>query len=284
MAKKFEKPLKSYENLKFLHSSDARIVRILSEFVYPQAKFKEYKIFDTVVFFGSARIKSKKDALKEYNLIKNSDPKKTPNFANKLRSAQQSMVMSKYYEDAVELSKRLTEWSMNLSKDEKRFIICTGGGPGIMEAANKGAKLAGGHSIGLNISIPFEQFVNKWVTPELSFEFHYFFMRKYWFTYLAKTLIVFPGGFGTLDEFMEILTLLQTEKVKKKMLIVAYDEKFWKSVINFDQLVEYGTISRDDIKLMNFCSSVDEAFKVITKHLEKNYGNRKTSQEKELII
>lgn len=284
MAKKIEKPVKSYENLKFLHSSDARIVRILSEFVYPQAKFKEKKVYDTIVFFGSARIKSKKEAIKEFNQIKNSDPKKTQNFADKLRKAQQSMIMSKYYEDAVDLSKKLTIWSMNLSKEEKRFIICTGGGPGIMEAANKGAKLAGGTSIGLNISIPFEQFVNKWVTNELSFEFHYFFMRKYWFTYLAKTLIVFPGGFGTLDEFMEILTLLQTEKVKKKMLIVAYDEKFWKNVVNFDKLVEYGTISKEDIKLITFCSTVDEAFQVITKHLEKNYGNKQTSQEKELII
>ena len=183
--------------------------------------------------------------------------------------------MSKYYDDAVELSKRLTQWSMNLETAANRFIVCTGGGPGIMEAANKGAKLAGGYSIGLNISIPFEQFMNKYVSPELRFEFHYFFMRKFWFAYLAKSLVVFPGGFGTMDEFFEILTLLQTGKIKKKMLLIMYDDKYWKDIINFEGLIENGVINRSDLNLFTFCKSVDEAFDCIVKHFDKHYLAKK---------
>ncbi len=268
-------PLKAYENLDFLNSSDARIIRILSEFLEPKSKFRRHKIVDTIVFFGSARLKSKRDALKELNRFKTINPKTTNSLAEELRMAQQMVRMSKYYEDAVELSKRLTEWSMSLKTHVNRFIICTGGGPGIMEAANKGAKLAGGYSIGLNISIPFEQFVNKYVSKELSFEFHYFFMRKFWFAYLAKALIVFPGGFGTMDEFFEILTLVQTEKIKKKLLLIVYDEKYWKSIINFDGLIENGTISKSDMNNISFCNSVDDAFKLITHHFEKHYSKEK---------
>ena len=179
--------------------------------------------------------------------------------------------MSKYYEDAVELSRRLTEWSMNLETSANRFIVCTGGGPGIMEAANRGAKKAGGYSVGLNISIPFEQFVNHYVTKELSFEFHYFFMRKFWFAYLSKAFIVFPGGFGTFDELFEILTLVQTDKIRKKLAIVIYDEKYWKSVVNFDALIEHGVISESDLKVFNFCNDVDTAFKIIKEHLREKF-------------
>jgi len=150
-------------------------------------------------------------------------------------------------------------------------MVCTGGGPGIMEAANKGAKQAGGHSVGLNISIPFEQFVNRYVTEELSFEFHYFFTRKFWFAYLAKALIVFPGGFGTMDELFEMLTLIQTEKIKKKLLIIAYDEKYWKTLINFDALVENGMINKSEMSLLQFSSSIDETYDLVIKHFEKNY-------------
>ena len=189
--------------------------------------------------------------------------------------------MSKYYEDAVELSKRLTEWSLNLDTSGNRFIICTGGGPGIMEAANKGAKLAGGYSLGLNISIPFEQFVNKYVSPDLRFEFHYFFMRKFWFAYLAKALIVFPGGFGTMDEFFEILTLIQTDKIKKKMLLIVYDEKYWKNIINFDGLVANAVISPADLNLFSFCENVDDAFKLITNHFEKYYLKKEEEKREE---
>jgi uncharacterized protein (TIGR00730 family) len=179
--------------------------------------------------------------------------------------------MSKYYDDAVELSKKLTSWSMNLETEANRFIICTGGGPGIMEAANKGAKQAGGYSIGLNISIPFEQFVNRYVTSDLKFEFHYFFMRKFWFAYLSKALIVFPGGFGTMDELFEILTLVQTGKIRKKLCLVIYDEKYWRKIINFDALIDCGVISKEDMELFHFCSDVDSVYKVIVNHLEKNF-------------
>ncbi len=274
MAKEYTN-VKAYENLDFLNSSDARSLRILAEFLEPQSKFRKMDILDTIVFFGSARIKSKKEATKEYNKVKETDPKSVPNFAALLRKAQHDITMSKYYEDAVDLSKKLTEWSLALPTEQKRFIICTGGGPGIMEAANKGAKLAGGVSIGLNISIPFEQFVNRYVPKELSFEFHYFFMRKFWFAYLAKALIVFPGGFGTLDEFTEIMTLVQTGKIKKNLLIVVYDEKFWKNIINFDKLVENEVISKSDLNLFSFCSTIDDAFNLITKHFEKNYFSKK---------
>lgn len=262
--------MKAYEDIDFLNSSDGRIIRMLSEYLQPQSKFKKYKIIDTIVFFGSARLKSRKDSLAEVKKFNTINPK-TNFLAENLRQAQQLLNMSKYYEDAVELSKKLTEWSLSLETNSNRFIICSGGGPGIMEAANKGAKLAGGYSIGLNISIPFEQFVNKYVTKDLSFEFHYFFMRKFWFAYLAKALIVFPGGFGTMDEFFEILTLIQTEKIKKKMLLMVYDEKYWRSIINFEALVNNGVVSRSDLNKFTFCSNVDEAFHQIVKYFEKNY-------------
>ncbi len=279
MAKK-KNILKAYEDINFLNSPDGRIVRILSEFLQPQARFKKHKIVDTIVFFGSARLKSKKDAMADYNKFKTLNPKSDSNFAEKLRKAQQQVEMSKYYEDAVELSKRLTKWSMELDTKANRFIICTGGGPGIMEAANRGAKLAGGKSIGLNISIPFEQFINMYVPEDLQFEFHYFFMRKFWFAYLAKSLVVFPGGFGTMDEFLEILTLVQTGKIKKKLMLIVYDEKYWSKIINFKALADNGMISSDDHKIFNFCNNVDEAFEMITNFFEKNYLKRK--EEKEL--
>ncbi len=266
---------KAYHNEDFLASSDARTIRLLAEYLEPKARFKKHKIMDTIVFFGSARLKSRKEANAELTKFKNANPKTITNFAQELRKAQHHVAMSKYYEDAVELSRRLTEWSMNLETKANRFIICTGGGPGIMEAANRGAKKAGGYSVGLNISIPFEQYVNPYVTKELSFEFHYFFMRKFWFSYLSKALVVFPGGFGTFDELFEILTLVQTEKIRKKLGIVIYDEKYWKSVVNFDALIEQGVINEEDLKLFHFCNDVDTAFKIIREHLEKNFLREK---------
>lgn len=265
------KPKKAYENDNFLNSADGRVLRMLAEYLHPKSKFRKHKIMDTIVFFGSARLKSKRDALADFRKINKMNPKSS-GFAQKLRYSQLMVDMSRYYEDAVELSRRLTEWSLNLDTTANRFIVCTGGGPGIMEAANKGAKKAGGYSVGLNISIPFEQFVNRYVTPDLSFEFHYFFMRKFWFAYLSKALIVFPGGFGTMDECFEVLTLVQTEKIKKKLLMVVYDEKYWKSIINFDVLVEKGMIDESDLKLLNFCSSIDEVFDKVVKHLGKHYS------------
>lgn len=271
--KKNSKPEKAYKNIEFLNSTSARTIRMLAEFYEPESRFKKYNIVDTIVFFGSARMMSLKDAKINLTKIKKETSKSSRTYKKKVEQAERMVMMSRYYEDAVELSKRLTEWSMDLPTDEKRFIICSGGGPGIMEAANKGAKIAGGHSIGLNISIPFEQFVNKYVDPKFAFEFHYFFIRKFWFMYLAKALIVFPGGFGTLDEMMEILTLIQTGKIKKHMKVIIYDEEYWKKVINFESLIEFGTISASDLKLFDFCSSIDEAFTKITNHFTKYYLN-----------
>jgi len=269
--KKQLKPLvKAYNNLDFLNSAEARTVRILAEFYEPESRFKEHNIEDTIVFFGSARILSKQDALKLLNEArKDKSPKGKINFEQALKKLE----MSQYYEDAAELSKRLTEWSMSLPASKSRIMVCSGGGPGIMEAANKGAKKAKGHSIGLNISLPFEQFANKYVDHDLTFEFHYFFMRKFWFVFLAKTLVAFPGGFGTMDELMEIVTLVQTGKVSKPLKIIIYGESYWKEVMNFDALVEHGMISKEDLKIFDFCSNVDEAFEKITAHFKKNYLN-----------
>ena len=261
----------AYENKTFLHSPEARTLRILSEFYEPKARFEKLNVVDTIVFFGSARLVSKRDAIKQLKKFKKDVPATKRNYKKELKRLETLVKMSDYYEDTVTLSKRLTDWSLHLPTDEKRFIVCSGGGPGIMEAANKGAKQAKGVSVGLNISIPFEQFVNKYVDPKLSFEFHYFFMRKFWFMYLAKALVVFPGGFGTLDEMMELLTLVQTDKIKKEMKIIVYDEKYWKSIINFDALIEYGMINSKDMKLLTFCNPVDDAFTEITEHFKKHY-------------
>ena len=269
------KPKKAYENLDFLDSPDGRTVRMLTEYLHPKSKFRKHKIMDTIVFFGSARLKSKRNAIKHYNEIKSKNPKSTQGFATKLREAQLMVDMSRYYQDAVELSRRITEWSLNLETSANRFIVCTGGGPGIMEAANRGAKKAGGYSVGLNISIPYEQYVNTYVTPELSFEFHYFFMRKFWFAYLSKAFVIFPGGFGTMDEMFEVLTLVQTDKIRKKLALIIYDEKYWKSIINFDELVDKGLISASDLKLFTFCNSLDQAYEAIIKHLKKYYTKGK---------
>lgn len=274
---KLKKPQKAYKNLDFLNSAEARTLRILSEYYEPKARFQKHNIVDTIVFFGSARIISRKDALK---LVEKAQRDNSKNAEYIFDRAVKQLEMSKYYEDAVKLSKKLTAWSKSLKEEKNRFIICSGGGPGIMEAANKGAKLAGGHSIGLNISIPFEQFVNKYVDPELAFEFHYFFMRKLWFIYLAKALIVFPGGFGTMDELMEVLTLVQTKKITKKMKIIMYDENYWKEVINFDALIEHGTISREDLKLFDFGNSIDEVFEKLTQHFQKYFINNKSVNKK----
>ncbi len=268
---------KAYKNLDFLNSADARTIRILSEYYEPKARFQKNNIVDTIVFFGSARIISRKDALK---LVEKAQKDNSRSSELNFDRAVKQLEMSKYYEDAVKLSKKLTLWSKSVSQEKNRFIICSGGGPGIMEAANKGAKLAGGHSIGLNISIPYEQFVNNYVDPELAFEFHYFFMRKLWFIYLAKALIVFPGGFGTMDELMEVLTLVQTKKITKKMKVIMYDESYWKEVINFDALIEHGTISKEDMKLFNFSNTIDDAFDKITQHFKKYFLNKNNNGTK----
>jgi uncharacterized protein (TIGR00730 family) len=256
---------KAYENIDFLKSPSARLLRIMSEFLEPQTRFQRNNIKDTVVFFGSARLPSLEQAEQELQELKNQsnpDPKA-------LKKAELNLKNSRYYEDAVELSKRITEWSIkNYYHNGRRYVVCTGGGPGIMEAANKGAYLAGGKSVGLNISLPFEQFANKYLEDDLNLEFHYFFMRKFWFAYLAKAIVIFPGGFGTLDELAEILTLVQTGKIKKEMKILIYDNEYWDGLINFKKFAENGMISEEDLQLFRICNTVDEMEQELIAHFE----------------
>ncbi len=274
MKEKIGRAPKAYKNVEFLNSPDARTVRILSEFLEPARRFRREGIRDTIVFFGSARVKSRSDALRELRLVrglmKNASATKRRKLEPRLRSAENDFEMSRYYEECVELAAMLTRWAKKINHHQ-RFVVCSGGGPGIMEAANKGARLAKGKTIGLNISLPFEQYPNRYISPELNFEFHYFFMRKLWFVYLGKALIAFPGGFGTLDELMEVLTLLQTAKVHKKMTVVMYGSSYWKKVINFDELVARGMIGSDDLKLFRFVDTPEDAFEYLKKELTKNY-------------
>lgn len=276
MKNRVQRPLKAYKNLEFLNSPDGRIIRILSEFLEPHRRFRRYGVKDTIVFFGSARIKPRKEARRQVRIIEEAmrnSRKPTPAMTRKLHEARALVSMSRYYDDTVELARLLTEWSKRL-KEPNRFVVCSGGGPGIMEAANKGAFMASGKSIGLNISLPFEQFANRYITKGLSLEFHYFFLRKFWFAYLAKALVVFPGGFGTLDELMEILTLLQTDKIRKKMTVVIYGSEYWRKIINWDQMIAHGVVSKRDMKLFRFIDSPKEAFEYLKKALIKNYPSR----------
>lgn len=266
-------PVKAYKNPEFLSSSDARAIRMLAEFLEPSGRLRRAGIRDTIVFFGSARLKSRKDALKEFHKAERLASKKTKDYGNVIKQfqdAKTNLEMSKYYEDAAQLAKLLTKWSKRLFH-LSRFVVCSGGGPGIMEAANKGAYEAGGRSLGLNISLPFEQYPNKYISKELNFVFHYFFMRKFWFVYLAKALVVFPGGFGTLDELMEVLTLLQTQKLRKKITVVLYGKEFWDRVIDIDALVRMRLISPSDVGLVTYANSPEEAFKYLVRELRKNY-------------
>lgn len=257
-----EGPSKAYKNEQFLNSPDARQVRILSEYLEPQARFEEYQVSDTIVFFGSARLKSRDDAIQKLEAARA--------HGGDIAGAERDLEMSRFYEDARSLAGRLTEWSKNLEDTKRRFLICTGGGPGIMEAANRGASESGGINIGFNISLPFEQHDNPYITRELNFEFHYFFTRKFWFIYLAKALVVFPGGFGTLDELFETLTLIQTRKLNKTMPIVLFGKEFWDDVLNLDALVKYGTVSPADLDLFIKTDSMDEAYAHIVDQLTEN--------------
>ena len=250
---------KAYQNTRFLESKDARALRILSEYLEPLSRFKRYGVQDTIVFMGSARLRSQEAAAAAL-----AEAERTGTGVAAARTAAE---LSVYYEAARELAHRLTDWSKNLDHEERRFVVCTGGGPGIMEAANRGASEAKGLNVGLTISIPNEEFDNPFVSRELHVHFHYFFMRKFWFVYLAKAVVLFPGGFGTLDELFEILTLVQTRKMKKRMPIVLFGAKFWNEVVNFDALVKYGTISPGDVELFHRTDSIDEAYDIVTRGL-----------------
>jgi len=241
------RPDKAYRNRAFLDSKDARALRILAEYLEPKSRLERYHVDDTIVFMGSARIRPPEQAR---------DP-----------AAQE---MAVFYEAARELARRLTQWSKALDPKERRFVVCTGGGPGIMEAANRGAAEAQGMNVGLRISMSIEEGENPYITPELAFRFHYFFMRKFWFYYLAKAVIVFPGGFGTLDELFELLTLVQTRKMTKPMPIVLFGSRYWREVIDFDALVRHGTIDPRDVDLVYRSDSVDEAYHWLVQQLSEH--------------
>ncbi|MDH4069501.1 MAG: TIGR00730 family Rossman fold protein [Ignavibacteria bacterium] len=269
--------MKAYKNLEFLNSPDARIIRMLSEFVEPQSRFRRGKVWSTIVFFGSARtlpLREARKSLREARAAVKGTKRATGKQIAALKLAERNCEMAQYYEDCVTLSRLLTEWSME--KDgSQRFTVCSGGGPGLMEAANRGAHQAGGRSVGLNISLPFEQDANRFISEQFNLEFHYFFMRKFWFVYLARALVIFPGGFGTMDELMEVLTLLQTGKIKKKVSVVLYGSEFWNKVVNFDYLVDRGVISKEDLKLFRFVDDPHEAFEYLKACLNRHYPKRK---------
>src|SRR5215467_11019021 len=267
-------PKAPHEDPKFMASTPARPLRILAEYINPLAQLKREGIGDTIVMFGSARLDSHEVAaarltrLKEKKISKMNEEEKAK-YHTALRSAKNALEMSRYYEEARQLSHKLTTWSLSLGPRPRRFVICSGGGPGIMEAANRGAYEAGGKSIGLSIELPHEQFANAYISPELSFNFHYFFMRKLWFAQIAKALIVFPGGYGTMDELWEMMTLLQTGKLTRTNLILIYGRKYWNDVMNLKAMVRWGTISASEYGLLQFADTVDDAFEVIRSGLEK---------------
>jgi uncharacterized protein (TIGR00730 family) len=262
----------AYQNEQFINSPDGRILRLLSEYSEPLSRFRREQIQDTVVFFGSARIPSPDHAATRLSEVRgNGAHVAAGQQARDMKRAEAAVDMARYYEDARRLAHMLTEWSTQIPAKRHRFVVTTGGGPGIMEAANLGAHEAGGKTIGLNINLPFEQNPNPYITPSLNFEFHYFFMRKFWFAYLAKALVIFPGGFGTLDEFFEIVTLAQTEKLAKKIVIVIYGSEYWKKIINFEAMVDAGVISEPDLDLFKMSDSPEESFEFLKVGLTKHH-------------
>jgi uncharacterized protein (TIGR00730 family) len=294
----------AYENNEFLNSPDGRMLRIMAEYQEPMTRFRRERIQDTVVFFGSARFRALDVANSELELLENTgsaqpapehEQPATPEeiesgeaSALKLQLAEAAVEMAQYYEDARRLAGMVASWAQGLPGRRHRFVVTSGGGPGIMEAANRGAYEAGCKTIGLNIRLPFEQHPNPYITPALNFDFHYFFMRKYWFAYLAKALVVFPGGFGTLDELFELLTLAQTKKLAKKMTVVIYGSEYWKHVINLELLAEKGAIALADLELFQFADTPEEAFRILKdglteNHLESAYEREQQRLERETI-
>ncbi len=277
----------AYENPAFLNSAEGRPIRIISEYLEPLARFRREQIQDTVVFFGSARFHGREEADHALELLENTgsvqpapseeQPAKAVEIATgqatdlQRKRAVAAVEMARYYEDARRLAQLLTQWAKTIPSRKHRFVVTSGGGPGIMEAANRGAWEAGGKTIGMNILLPFEQRPNPYITPSLNFEFHYFFMRKLWFAYLAKALVVFPGGFGTLDEMFEILTLAQTQKVTKKITVLIYGSDYWKKVFNLEALVDTGAISPKDLDLFQYVETPEQAFDLLRRGLTENY-------------
>lgn len=265
-------PKLAYKDPEFMESLPARPLRILAEYLDPLNRLRKANVGDTIVLFGSARIQSREQALAHLKQVQaRARGKRTPEWRAKIAASRSLVGMSRYYEEARELSHRITSWAMTLGNQPRRFVICSGGGPGIMEAANRGAAEAGGQSVGLSIQLPHEQFSNPYITPHLNFYFHYFFMRKLWFAQMAKALIVFPGGFGTMDELWEMLTLLQTNKLSSHHLILIYGRKYWDKVLNWRHMVRTGTVSERDYRMLQFADSVDEAFEHVRHDLEAHH-------------
>ena len=270
----------AYLNPTFLESDEARPIRILAEYLEPLGRFKAQDIQDTVVFFGSARIHSREAAEQALEQsMRAADGRAGADLTEDLVRTRKAVEWSRYYEEARELAKMLTEWSSALDTEHHRFVVASGGGPGIMEAANRGAHEAGGKSIGLNIKLPFEQGANPYITEGLHFEFHYFFMRKFWFAYLAKSLVVFPGGFGTLDEMFEILTLMQTEKLEKQIQIILYGTDYWDQILKLDPMLEWGAIGEHDLTLLTRANTPRDAFELLKTHLTEYHLAPATLQE-----
>jgi uncharacterized protein (TIGR00730 family) len=268
----------AYHDLEFLESQDGRPLRLLAEYLEPQRRFRKQNIQDTVVFFGSARVHSRRDAEKALRTLQ-SKKRKTAEHAALLKRSRKAIEWSRFYEEARELAGMLTTWSLSLEEPRRRFVVTSGGGPGIREAANRGASEAGGKTVGLNIRLPFEQGPNRYITKGLHFEFHYFFMRKFWFAYLAKALVIFPGGFGTLDEMFEILTLAQTRKLSKKMLVILYGSDYWNEVFDLRPLAEWGAINETDLDLLCRVDSAEHAFEELKQFLTAHHMVPQTQQE-----
>jgi uncharacterized protein (TIGR00730 family) len=269
----------AYLDRAFLESEEARPLRILAEYLEPLRRFKAQNIQDTVVFFGSARIHSREMAQKALEQLSRTPGRKQEEYDALLRRGRKAVEWSRFYEDSRELARLHTEWAMGLDAAHHRFVVCSGGGPGIMEAANRGASEAGGKTIGLNIKLPFEQGPNRYITQGLHFEFHYFFMRKFWFAYLAKALVIFPGGFGTLDEMFEILTLMQTEKLAKQIQIILYGTEYWDPILHLEPMEEWGAIGPHDRELLQRADTPRQACELLKAHLTKHHLTPPVAQE-----
>lgn len=275
---RYRRPALAFHNRSFLHSPHARDVRVLCEFLEPRHRLRKHRIRDTIVFFGSSRAVSREEARAQLRKAKAEDARAgTAESRARVEEARKLTVLARYYEDAVQVARMLSEWSMQIPNGGPRIVVCSGGGGGIMEAANRGASEAGSKSIGFNIELPFEQRPNPYITEDLGFEFHYFFIRKFWFIYLARAALFFPGGFGTLDELWETLTLIQTKKVQKKLPIVLYGERFWRDLIDFGAFLRYGTISPEDLDLFRFCDTPEETVRYIVGQIEAQNGGRNRS-------
>jgi len=274
-----QQPL-AYLNPEFLESDHARPIRILSEYLEPLRRFEEEKIQDTVVFFGSARVDSRERAERALRTLRARGVSDADaHYEKELTKTRKALEWARYYEEARELARLLTTWSLSLQSENHRFVVTSGGGPGIMEAANRGAREAGGKTIGLNIRLPFEQGANPYITDGLHFEFHYFFMRKFWFAYLSKALVIFPGGFGTCDELFEILTLVQTDKLSKKIGVILYGREYWDQVLRLEPMVEWGAIAEKDLELLHFADTPSDAFEQLRTHLITHHLEPATPQE-----